>query len=55
MGSLVTCWPVASDLIDMVYLLMADLIENQTLMGIRQTEPKWLLINYTLTFGQKKG
>jgi len=49
----VSWWSPGFDLNDVGYLLMADVIENQTLAGIRQTEPKKLLRNYTLTFGQK--
>ncbi len=46
-------WSPGFDLNDLGYLLMADVVENQTNMGIRQTQPKWLLRNYTLTLGQK--
>jgi hypothetical protein len=49
----ISWWSPGFDLNDAGYLLMADVIENQTLMGIRQTEPKKLLRNYTLNAGQK--
>jgi hypothetical protein len=49
----VSWWSPGFDLNDLGYLLMADVVENQTNIGIRQTEPKWLLLNYTLTLGQK--
>jgi hypothetical protein len=49
----VSWWSPGFDLNDLGYLLMADVVENQTNMGIRQTQPKWLLRNYTLTLGQK--
>jgi hypothetical protein len=49
----VSWWSPGFDLNDMGYLLMADLVENQTKLGIRQTEPKRLVRNYTLTMGQK--
>jgi hypothetical protein len=49
----ISWWSPGFDLNDAGYLLMADVIENQTSMGIRQTEPKRLLRNYTLTLGQK--
>jgi Domain of unknown function (DUF5916) len=49
----ISWWSPGFDLNDAGYLLMADLIENQTSIGIRQTEPKKLLRNYTLTLGQK--
>jgi hypothetical protein len=48
-------WSPGFDLNDVGYLRMADVIENLTQVGIRQTEPKPLLRNYTLTFGQKNG
>jgi hypothetical protein len=48
-------WSPGFDLNDVGYLLMSDVIENLTQVGIRQTEPKPLLRNYTLTFGQKNG
>jgi hypothetical protein len=48
-------WSPGFDLNDMGYLLMADVLENLTQVGIRQTEPKQLLRNYTLTIGQKNG
>ena len=51
----ITWWSPGFDLNDAGYLLMADLIENQTKIGIRQTEPKKHLRNYTLTAGQKNG
>lgn len=49
----VSWWSPGFDLNDVGYLLMADAMENQTKMGIRQTEPKQLVRNYTLTLGQK--
>jgi hypothetical protein len=49
----VSWWSPGFDLNDVGYLLMADAVENQTKMGIRQTEPKQLVRNYTLTLGQK--
>lgn len=49
----VSWWSPGFDLNDVGYLLMADVVENQTKMGIRQTEPKRLLRNYTMTLGQK--
>jgi hypothetical protein len=49
----ISWWSPCFDLNDAGYLLMADLIENQISMGLRQTEPKKLLRNYTLTLGQK--
>lgn len=49
----VSWWSPGFDLNDVGYLMMADLIENQTEIGIRQTEPKKLLRNYTLTLGQR--
>jgi hypothetical protein len=49
----VSWWSPGFDLNDVGYLLMADVVENLTTLGIRQTEPKKLLRNYTLTLGQK--
>jgi hypothetical protein len=49
----VSWWSPGFDLNDVGYLLMSDLVENQTKLGIRQTEPKKLFRNYTLTLGQK--
>jgi hypothetical protein len=49
----ISWWSPGFDLNDAGYLLMADIIENQTSIGIRQTEPKKLLRNYTFTLGQK--
>ena len=49
----VSWWSPGFDLNDLGYLMIADLIENLTKMGIRQTEPKRLFRNYTLTLGQK--
>lgn len=46
-------WSPGLDLNDAGYLLMADVIENQTALGIRQTEPRKLLRSYTVTLGQK--
>ncbi|MCU0408629.1 MAG: carbohydrate binding family 9 domain-containing protein [Bacteroidales bacterium] len=50
-----TWWSPGFDINDVGYLLMADVAENLTQLGIRQTEPKKLLRNYTLTAGQKNG
>ncbi len=49
----VSWWSPGFDLNDVGYLLMADVVENLTNLGIRQTEPKKLMRNYTLTLGQK--
>jgi hypothetical protein len=49
----VSWWSPGFDLNDVGYLLMADVVENLTTLGIRQTEPKKLLRNYTFTLGQK--
>ena len=49
----VSWWSPGFDLNDVGYLLMADVVENLTNLGIRQTEPKRLMRNYTLTLGQK--
>jgi len=49
----ISWWSPGFDLNDAGYLLIADLIENQTSMGIRQTVPKNILRNYTFTLGQK--
>jgi hypothetical protein len=49
----VSWWSPGFDLNDLGYLLIADVLENQAKMGIRQTEPKKFLRNYTLTLGQK--
>jgi len=49
----ISWWSPGFDLNDVGYLLMADVIENQTLAGIRQTEPGKLLRNYTLTLVRK--
>lgn len=51
----ISWWSPGFDLNDVGYLLIADLVENQTKVGIRQTEPGKLLRNYTLTVGQKNG
>lgn len=48
-------WSPGFDLNDAGYLLMADLIENQSKLGYRMTEPKKLVRNYTLSAGQKNG
>jgi hypothetical protein len=52
-SEIISWWSPGFDLNDIGYFLMADVVENQTNMGIRQTQPKWLLRNYTLTIGQK--
>ena len=49
----VSWWSPGFDLNDVGYLLMADLVENLSKVGIRQTAPGRLLRNYTLTVGQK--
>jgi hypothetical protein len=49
----VSWWSPGFDLNDVGYLLMADVAENLTNIGIRQTEPKRVLRNYTLSLGQK--
>ena len=49
----VSWWSPGFDLNDVGYLLMADVVENLTTLGIRQTEPKKLMRNYTLTLGQR--
>ena len=51
----ISWWSPGIDLNDVGYLRMADVIENQTSLGIRQTEPRKLLRSYTLTLGQKNG
>ena len=48
----VSWWSPGFDLNDVGYLLMADLIQNLTKVGIRQTEPRGILRNYTFTLGQ---
>lgn len=48
----VSWWSPGFDLNDAGYLLMADLIVNQTKLAYRQTEPKGLLRNYTFTLSQ---
>ncbi len=48
----VSWWSPGFDLNDAGYLFMADLIENQTKLGYRQTEPKGILRNYTATLSQ---
>ncbi len=48
----VSWWSPGFDLNDIGYLLMADLVQNLTKLGIRQTEPRGILRNYTLTLGQ---
>jgi hypothetical protein len=48
----ISWWSPGFDLNDVGYLLMADLVQNQTKLGIRQTEPRGLLRNYTFTLGQ---
>lgn len=50
-----TWWSPGFDINDVGYLVMADLVENITQLGWRQTEPKKLLRNYTVTAGQKNG
>jgi hypothetical protein len=49
----ISWWSPGFDLNDVGYLLMADLVENLSKVGIRQTAPGRLLRNYTLTVGQK--
>lgn len=48
----VNWWSPGFDLNDIGYLLMADLVENHLSFSYRQTEPKNLLRNFTLTLGQ---
>jgi hypothetical protein len=48
----VNWWSPGFDLNDVGYLIMADLIENHTKVGIRQTDPKRYLRNYTLNLSQ---
>jgi len=48
----VSWWSPGFDLNDVGYLLMADLVQNLTKLGIRQTEPRGILRNYTFTIGQ---
>jgi len=48
----VSWWSPGFDLNDAGYLLMADLMLNQTKLSYRQTEPKGLLRNYTITLSQ---
>jgi hypothetical protein len=48
----VSWWSPGFDLNDAGYLLMADLIVNQTKLSYRQTEPKRLLRNYTVSLSQ---
>ncbi len=45
-------WSPGFDLNDIGYLYMADLIENHVKFSYRQTEPKSLLRNYTLSLAQ---
>lgn len=49
----ISWWSPGFDLNDAGYLLMADVIENQSSLGIRQTKPGKILRNYTLMMGQK--
>ncbi len=51
----VSWWSPGFDLNDAGYLYMADLVLNQTKIAWRQTEPKGLLRNYTLTVSQMNG
>lgn len=46
-------WSPGFDLNDVGYLLMADLLENLTTLAYRQTEPRGILRNYTVTLAQK--
>ena len=46
-------WSPGFDLNDVGYLLMADLMENLIKLSYRQTEPRGILRNYTLTLAQK--
>ncbi len=48
----VSWWSPGFDLNDAGYLLMADLVQNLTKVGIRQTDPRGILRNYTFTLGQ---
>lgn len=48
----VNWWSPGFDLNDVGYLFMADLLENHIKVSYRQTEPKNLLRNYTLTLAQ---
>jgi hypothetical protein len=48
----VSWWSPGFDMNDVGYLLMADLVQNLTKLGIRQTEPHGILRNYTFTLGQ---
>jgi hypothetical protein len=48
-------WSPGFDLNDAGYLYMADLVLNQTKVAFRQTEPKGLLRNYTVTLSQMNG
>ena len=43
------------DLNDAGYLFMADIVLNQTKFAYRQTEPRGILRNYTLTLSQMNG
>jgi hypothetical protein len=49
----ISWWTPGFDLNDIGYLLMADLVENITKISYRETEPKRLLRNYTVTLAQK--
>jgi len=49
----ISWWSPGFDLNDVGYLLMADLVENITKISYRETEPKRLLRNYTVTLAQK--
>jgi hypothetical protein len=48
----VSWWSPGFDLNDVGYLLMADLIENNTKLSYRQTVPQKLFRNYTFTISQ---
>ena len=48
----VSWWSPGFDLNDMGYLLMSDLVENYSQVAYRQTEPRKLFRNYTLSLYQ---
>jgi len=48
-------WSPGFDLNDVGYLQMADLIENYTRLSYRQTEPRRILRNYTISLLQSNG
>ncbi len=48
----VNWWSPGFDLNDVGYLMMADLIENHTKVGVRQTDPKPVFRNFTLNLSQ---